>query len=309
LENDIFNIRYVKLHFFLELTEDCILPKFKPSALRGGIGEMLLRANCIRDRNCANCDFVKECIVRRTMYSQFEIQPEFVTEGDSIGYVLECEDYRREYYVGDILGLCLILFGKSIVYLSQYLQAVDALGKSGLGKDLAHFRIVGITNTRGEDILDGYNVNMCNYKVEKIATYIDYRLKQLDTKAGSTTLCFSSPLTQKYRGEILTAFDPEAIIRSIQRRVYLMDCFEGIDGESAYRAELPVPEILSQDVTERKNIRYSSRKDQKMPLRGISGKLSVGNISEKCWPYLAAGEVLHIGKNTSFGYGRYRIVQ
>ena len=40
-------IRYVKLHFTIEMLEDTVLPKYKASALRGGIGEMLLRANCV----------------------------------------------------------------------------------------------------------------------------------------------------------------------------------------------------------------------------------------------------------------------
>ena len=61
-------VRYIKLHFTLLLTEDTVLPKSKVSALRGGMGEMLLRMNCVRDRNCENCDFETECIVRRMMY-------------------------------------------------------------------------------------------------------------------------------------------------------------------------------------------------------------------------------------------------
>ena len=60
-------IRYVKLHFQIRFVEMTRLPVNKVSAIRGGIGEMLLRANCIRDRNCAECDFEQECIVRRTM--------------------------------------------------------------------------------------------------------------------------------------------------------------------------------------------------------------------------------------------------
>ena len=65
-------IRYVKLRFGLRIAEDTRLPVNKVSAIRGGIGEMLLRANCIRDRQCKSCDFESECIVRRTLYSRFE---------------------------------------------------------------------------------------------------------------------------------------------------------------------------------------------------------------------------------------------
>ena len=46
------DIRYTKLTFTIEFTEDIMLPKQKVSAIRGGIGEMLLRANCVRRREC-----------------------------------------------------------------------------------------------------------------------------------------------------------------------------------------------------------------------------------------------------------------
>ena len=46
------DIRYTKLTFVVQFTEDTMLPKQKVSAIRGGIGEMLLRANCVRGREC-----------------------------------------------------------------------------------------------------------------------------------------------------------------------------------------------------------------------------------------------------------------
>lgn len=51
------DIRYTKLTLVVQFTEDTMLPKQKVSAIRGGIGEMLLRANCVRGRECEKCDF------------------------------------------------------------------------------------------------------------------------------------------------------------------------------------------------------------------------------------------------------------
>ena len=73
------DIRYTKLTFVVQFTEDTMLPKQKVSAIRGGIGEMLLRANCVRGRECEKCDFLDECIVQRIMYSKYEKKPSFVT--------------------------------------------------------------------------------------------------------------------------------------------------------------------------------------------------------------------------------------
>ena len=100
------DIRYVKLHFQCRVTEKCQMPVNKTSALRGGMGEMLLSEHCIypADRKCADCSFETECLVRRIMYSKFDIRPEFVTTGESIGYVISCEDYRTTLEEGDTLN-------------------------------------------------------------------------------------------------------------------------------------------------------------------------------------------------------------
>jgi len=112
LDSIVFNIKYIKLHFSVRFTEDSVLPLNKTSALRGGMGEMLLRACCIKDRKCESCEFESECIVRRIMYSKMEIRPSFMTSGDSVGYVIECEDYREEVKKGDILGLIYCFLGR-----------------------------------------------------------------------------------------------------------------------------------------------------------------------------------------------------
>ena len=41
------DIPYVKLHFTACVAEDCYLPRNKASALRGGVGQMMILQNCI----------------------------------------------------------------------------------------------------------------------------------------------------------------------------------------------------------------------------------------------------------------------
>ena len=62
------NIRYTKLRFTLQMTEDTQICQHKVSALRGGIGEMLLQQYCLSDRNCENCGFREDCPVSRFFY-------------------------------------------------------------------------------------------------------------------------------------------------------------------------------------------------------------------------------------------------
>ena len=53
--------------------------------------------------------------------------------------------------------------------------------------------------------------------------------------------------------------------------------------------------------------RYSSTQDRKVALRGVKGDMELSELPQELLPVLLAGEILHIGKNTSFGFGRYRV--
>lgn len=297
-------IRYVKLHFKIRFIEDTKLPINKVSALRGGIGEMLLRANCIRDRECEKCDFESECIVRRTMYSKFDEKPTFVTSGESVGYVLECENYKEYFKKGDTLEFQLLLFGKTIVYFSQFLQALYQLGAFGLGKEYSRYEIISITNTVGEDILKRQNICMEKYQVQTVWDYVSYRLGQ--NPGQEKMIRFRTPVTLKYQGKFQNVLSIEVVVPAILRRIYILDCFEGIKC-GALSWQEAYPDVLDESSKLMTVFRYSSTQDQKVPLRGIKGEMRMDNISSDLMWILLAGELIHIGKNTSFGFGRYRV--
>ena len=309
------DIRYTKLTFTIEFTEDTVLPKQKVSAIRGGIGEMLLRANCVRGRECEGCDFADECIVQRIMYSKYEKKPSFVTTGESVGYVLECDNYKEEFYQGDQLSFHLILFGKNIVYFNQYLQAISMLGGSGLGKHQAHFIVAAVKNQYWQDILVNNSINMGNYQISTVGEYIDYRMRQLqktqlqnESSCYSGMLAFRTPFTVKYQGEFIRDLQMEPIIASIRRRLYMLDCFEGIEAE-IFWDETPEVAITTHQQSRLEGVnRYSNRRDSAMTLRGIRGKVWFEGADLDTMKLLFAGELLHIGKNSSFGFGEYQVM-
>lgn len=296
-------IRYVKLHFHLRMLEDSILPKHKVSALRGGMGEMLLRANCIRDRKCENCDFASECIVRRMMYSQMEIQPEFMKRGDSVGYVLECENYEEHFTAGEELTFQLILFGRNIVYFNQYLQAFAYLGMQGIGKYRSRYVIEHVTNTQRDIVVEGDQVYKKNYVVQTVEEYVRYRMQSGQTE---DTIVFHTPAAIRHRGQMMDQIDADAVMASVIRRIYILDCFEGI---AAGKAEIAghIPAVRSQKCRKVSVERYSSTHDEKIRLTGICGSAVIEIPDEMAWSLLYAGELIHIGKNTSFGFGRYSL--
>ena len=90
----------------------------------------------------------------------------------------------------------------------------------------------------------------------------------------------------------------------------MLDCFEGIESDiyEKYKSEeLVVPEFLGQKHDQVSMCRYSTRKSGKMILKGIKGYALLPELPEDIWQILMIGELIHIGKNTSFGFGRYSI--
>ena len=298
-------VRYVKLHFTLRLLEDTILPKNKVSALRGGMGQMLLKMNCVRNHECDSCDFEDECIVRRMMYSKLSQKPEYMKQGDSLGYVFECDNLEEYFYAGDEIQFNLILFGKNIVYFHQYLQAFSYLGMEGLGKNSSKFVVSSVYNTRNKIIFENNNVYMENYHIQTVWEYVEYRMKMQKTE---NTIVFASPLTVKYQGEFIRKFEIEAIVAAAIRRIHMLNCFENLNLEPLKKMDR-LPECTNLNVIDTYVDRYSATHDNKIRLRGIRGSMHVNEMDLELKMLLLAGELIHIGKNTSFGFGKYTLVE
>ena len=300
------DIRYTKIHFTVEFVEDTELVREKASALRGGMGEMLLRAHCIADRNCDSCGFESECIVQRTMYSKFTHVPVSMHSGDSVGYVMLCTDTRRRFLQGDQMDFTLTLIGKNIVYFSQYLNALHALGMSGLGRNQSRYRIVSVKNIYGEQILEGDNIYMQNYKWQRLGEYISWRKRKLEVQTDAYQVIFQTPVSMKYQGQFIEEFSAEALGSGLVRRLNILSAFEDLFGEDTkYEPETEFPEIQSQKIVPAEISRYSPRKDAHVKLRGIKGVIQTRKIPAEWLDALLAGEIVHIGRNTSFGFGKY----
>lgn len=307
--HDELNIRYIKLHFTAEIVEDAILPKYKASALRGGMGEMILRANCIRDRQCESCDFRSECLVQKALYPVLPQHPSFRKEDDGIGYIIECEDYREEFHEGDIFHFQMLLFGKLLCCFNLYMQAFYALGMEGLGKNRGRFRIVSVTNSRKEPLLDqNGNIYMEHYQIQTIRDYVEYRKKQLAHNGWEGRIRFRAPFSVKHNGKELQQFQMEAILLSCARKIYILDCLEGLNLPQ-YKLNLEhIPEIKEQKVYKDRVPRYSGRSKQKMRWEGIHGEIIPEALTDEQMTLLLAGELTHIGRHTTFGFGRFRVL-
>lgn len=298
-----FDIPYIRLCFRTEILEHAQMPETKTAALRGGMGEMILKQNCVTDKNCGECRFKKACVVMHTFYSSMEKKPAYVTGEESVGYLIECADKRTEFAKGSRFEFSLVLFGDSIAFFNIYLQAFYQLGLAGIGRHRARFRILEVCNTQGKPIVCGNEVDMGRYQIETVEQYISQRKKRLRSEDGLWTLTFLTPLSMKYQQKYMDEFYADALVKGAARRVQMLDYYTGTETDVPDFCEYPG--IRWQMVRKEKVKRYSGTQDARITLRGISGKVVFESMPEDCLDYLIAGELTHVGRNSSFGFGKY----
>lgn len=82
------------------------------------------------------------------------------------------------YPARDELEFNLLLFGSSIVYFSQFVQALHSLGMAGLGKERLRYRIARVMNTNRELLLEDGIFCKDRYRIRRVEEYVRYRMKR-----------------------------------------------------------------------------------------------------------------------------------
>lgn len=96
----------------------------------------------------------------------------------------------------------------------------------------------------------------------------------------------------------------EPVIASIRRRLYMLDCFEGIEAE-IFWDEIPESAVTVKQQSRLEGVnRYSNRRDSAMTLRGIRGKVWFEGADEETMKLLFAG-VAACGEEYEFWVWEY----
>ncbi len=266
---------------------------------------MLRLLNCVSNLNCEACSFRNECIEQRIKFSKMIIPSRYAQGDPSVGYIIECEDDSTRVKAGYLMRFNIILFGYTIVYFNQILNAIYALGQSGLGKEEAKFNIVSITNSDKEPLLYGNDDLRRNVKVNLVSEYIKDRRSQIENEPLNNIIRFRTPTCIKVRGDKQNDFDVSAFFKSLQRRIYNLDCFEGIESHVIENDMADLPSIKEKKLSIDSKGHYSKRIESGYTLNGITGSVKLSSIPDPLMDLLLAGELLHVGNSISYGFGGY----
>jgi CRISPR-associated endoribonuclease Cas6 len=127
------------------------------------------------------------------------------------------------------------------------------------------------------------------------------------------TLNFVTPTRIVVNGDLVVDLEFHHLIRSLLRRISTLSYFH-----YGKRMDIDFKGLIQKasgiKVKERKTKwhdweRYSARQDTRMKMGGFIGKVSFEGDLAEFMPFIELGEILHAGKGTSFGLGKYEILK
>lgn len=297
--------------------DDISLPYFSGSTMRGAFGSTLKRITCAtKDRECANCILKEKCIYSYIFESPipenikkktgFPTAPHpFIIEPPSIGK--RTIKQKEEFEFG------LVLIGKTIEYVPYFIYTFEEMSQKGVGAKRGKFQILrtySYSGLRKRIIYSGKTKILKKMYKNMDWDYFVKKAKNLQ-KVKELKIEFHTPVRIKRMRKLEKELQFETIIKNLLRRVWMLST---VYGDEKLPFEYKDIIVKSKKIKDKESKlswfdweRYSRRQDERMRLGGLVGyKIFKGDF-KNFLPLLLLGEYIHIGKNTSFGLGKYRI--
>lgn len=301
------DLRVGILQVEFEVLERLYLPDYKGSTLRGALASSLRQIMCAtRQRSCQRCLLSTQCIYRNifetTRDNQAVARP----------YVIEPPlTDKNVYEPGEKLPFNLLLIGPALDYVPYLIVTLQAMGENGIGRGRGKMsvrqvamhnpyrRLTQLIYTDAENIV--HPANELEIKTQDLLVD-EFSPSQLE-------LQFITPVRLTQGGRLQDEISCELLVRAILRRLH--DLVPEASSEQDHTDLLAAAqeiEVTKQELQWYDWERYSSRQKSRMKLGGLLGTATLAGNLTPFMPLLRWGELLHVGKNTVFGLGQYRIL-
>ncbi len=317
----------------MEAEDEILLPSYKGSTFRGAFGMQFKKVVCaLRKEHCRTCLLRQKCIYAYVFESPSPEEDNVLGRVNSIPhpFVIEPpEETKQRYISGQTFSIGLVLVGEAIQYLPYFIYTFDQLGKNGIGRGRGRCALqkvhadgpqgeIKLIYCSGTGKIESFHRECIELSQPAMQVLQEDVSNGAYTVPGEITLRFLTPTRLKYEGKLAT--DPEfhIFIRQLLRRLFLLRHYYCKDsqGDDTSATEgyhrMLIEEARTVKIKE-SNFkwhdweRYSRRQDTRMKLGGFQGDIVYKGALAPFYPFLKAGEILHIGKGTSFGLGKYVI--
>lgn len=312
-------ISWAVFRFVLKVTEPLYLPPYKGSALRGGFGNSFRKICCVMQQpDCRGCALNQSCAYSYIFETPHPANLPIDHQAANLPhpFVIEPPEIeKQEFAAGETLKFGLVLVGKGIPYFPYFVLAFDQLGRMGLGRARGRYRlaeVLSFNDLQRQEPVPVYNggtqVITGNFKIWQLN---DLHALAAKMNPPELQIEFVTPTRILQQNKLINTLPFDLLIRTLLRRSSLL---AQIHGQSGW--ELPFQEIIDQAARVPVAAcrfhwldweRYSNRQQQRMNFGGFVGSVTYSDGFGPFLPLILLGQFLHVGKNTTFGLGKYLV--
>jgi hypothetical protein len=297
-----------RYRFTLQAEASLHLPAYPGSMLRGSLGHGLRSVSCItRQKSCDGCPLLGAC--QYPTLFQPRPSPELATRFPDIPapYVIEAPlGTPTTLAPGDRFRFEMVLFGPALPQLGTLILAWQRTAWHGLGKGRARATLSEVEWEQAP----GQWQSVYTPQAGSLSPHrARLTLPEAPTDTAVVTLALETPARLQHHGRICNSalLTAAVVLRTLERKVSLYaHCYLGALPAPPPPASLDAMS-LSADTRLYQWQRYSSRQQQRMTMDGLVGNLTLQGPLTSWLPWMWLGQYTHLGKNTSFGLGRYRL--
>ncbi|TDX59025.1 CRISPR system precrRNA processing endoribonuclease RAMP protein Cas6 [Orenia marismortui] len=311
-----------QLTFTLIATQKINLPIHPGSTFRGAFGNALKKLCCnVRKQECKDCNLNKMCPYsqlfnphlteeeQESTSTRFNHKPRpFIFEPKTNG--------QQIFYDGQEIRFNLNLFGYANKFLPYIIESWKYLQNQGIGLGRGKFTLSEVWNIndltgKAERIYSEY-ANMVHNSELKIKIE-DINNLEKNLSDNYLRLKLITPMLLKHKREYINKIEFYPLMKNLFRRISELSYFYGkekLDIRFSEYLEKAKKIQLVKDHTKWENWqRYSNKQKQRIKMYGVIGELEYQGGLAEFLPYLILGQYTHIGKNTVFGLGNYKIIK
>ena len=276
-----------RVRLVYKLTENALLPRFKASMLRGLWGHAL---------RAFGKEELYEQLFECTVSEDHPFARRFRKAPNP--YILHPpsrEETKRTIEVGDRLEFELTLIGQACETLPQLVPVWEYMGGLGMGKGRARMEL-----TEAVALVE-----------EKEKERMFQALAGWGTEPVQIQLQFHTPVRIRSKGKSPQDLSLDLLAHRLVERQSLLAHFHcGAPLHTDYDIWKEVAQqahLSYEDLRWHSWPRYSNRSRMSMALDGWKGTLIYQQVSTQLLPLFRMGEILHLGKATTFGMGGYSL--
>ncbi|MCP1123843.1 CRISPR system precrRNA processing endoribonuclease RAMP protein Cas6 [Bacillus sp. 3103sda1] len=307
-------LQAIKLRITIQALDSGAMPKNSSSIFRGMWGREIRKRTCIYPNlSCEKCSYMLNCAygsIFEPISAVFAPELAFQTRYLSPPLVVEAPVFNEEFWSkGQEKQLEIILFGENSSYARYFVDTLDIIGKQyGIGSKRIKFHISKVEHVSKA----GFVTRVTSSQLKDDQLPVEWwGWKEPTHEISQVMIQIQTPTRLLKSGYVIRDMDAEVFLQTCVRRTQYLCKLYG---------EIKHP-LLKEDLNDIINSihcsyaegkwedwhRYSAKQQKSMNLGGVVGMFQLQGDLKKLVPYLQCGSFSHIGKQTVFGLGKYKV--